>query len=83
MVAILFGLYVRSRSAMSWPVVSTRPGRGRAVMRPAPVMKAAYGSPQDMTWYIGTVVRTVSPLRRAALSAMDICMECSQMDRWV
>ena len=36
-----------------------------------------------MTWYMGMVVRTVSPLRSAALSAMHICMEWSQMDRWV
>ena len=52
-------------------------------MMSAPDMNAAKGSPQDMTWYIGTVVSAVSPLRSAAFSAAHICMEWSQMERWV
>ena len=79
----LLGRKVPSSLARSAPVWSPSPGRGRAVASPAPDINAAYGSPQDMTWCMGTVDRMVSPLRRAALSAMHICMEWSQMDRCV
>src|SRR6476660_2021897 len=47
----------------------------------APDMNPAYGSPHDIAWNIGTMTssRTVGP--RPKPSTMQICMECSQIER--
>jgi hypothetical protein len=44
--------------------------------RLAPDISAACGSPQALTWNIGTTGRVVSAAVRAMASAMLTCMEC-------
>jgi hypothetical protein len=44
-------------------------------------MNAAYGSPHDIAWNIGTMTSSRTPARIAKLSARHTCMECSQIER--
>jgi hypothetical protein len=42
----------------------------------APTRNAAYGSPQLITWNIGTTARRLSRSVKPNASAMHTCMEC-------
>ena len=48
----------------------------------APLINAAYGMPQAIAWNIGTISSTRSLADIPKVSAVQHCMECSQIDRW-
>ncbi len=45
-------------------------------------MNAAYGMPHDSTWNIGTMTSALSASVSRIVSVMQLCMECSQIERW-
>ena len=56
---------------------TNRSGNSRSV----PVIQAAYGVPQALTWNMGTVTKSRSDSRSSKFTQIEC--EWSQMDRWL
>ena len=49
----------------------------------APVMHAAYGRPQALTWTMGTTGKMASLAEQFRLSGRAAANVCSSVDRWL
>ncbi len=74
---------VTRSSLMSWHKVAGSPAARPGSTSPAPTIGAMNGTPQALTWNIGTTGNSVSTARGPSTSAPAPAIACSTVDRWL